>query len=778
MDTHDVKDLPEVFQRIAQQKKSLCDAQSRKGQRPRRDPAMTLIFNHNLQRMTNEMRNLASMDGGTATYGTTFVPPPYPPCIRPLAELTKTTIDKLVLETQHRGTYLLVRCVTRQDRLTAVTAIVEDENRDAILLQLYHQELAFESTEDILNLGRVLIIKEPYLKFTANGGYALRVDHVGDVVFLAPDDERIPPVWLSSGVMECTASGWKTTGNERFERGEYRAAIEAYTQALECTPTAAESDTIHLNRSLAFIRMGAFDRALSDISAASSADSSEKALYRKAQALYGLQRFRDCCEVLKTLRQQYPNNKTARDLLNRAVARVAEQLHGRYDFKKMLDEAAKLRPPHLDHATYIGGPVVIKDSVISPAGRGMFTTRAVSAGELLLCEKAFAHVFVDESGTGAQALPMTMVIDAVNNRASMGAENELLNQAVQKLWRNPSLASAITNLHHGSYQPVDATSSVDGNPIIDTFLIRQIMALNSFGCPLTSRESVLGSSSKGAATTKQQEAAFHSSGIWPQASHINHSCTSNVRRCFIGDMMTVRATRDLPADAELVWWYRPPPSGVDATYLEHQKTFRSQWGFTCKCAMCRDLRDTPRSVLQRRRQLLDEFASLLGTSPQQQSRGLAGGGGGGRRPLKAGVLKKASAIVQKLDATYKNTAPTRVPRPAVAGLNMELARRLADGTEAGAAESARYALAALEACGFVICTGQSPGRGPLVVKEWGLMIDTVLDAWLYLQEAYWIVAPHLAVSALGYARTAYKICVGEDVSFGDALAGQGTGSSR
>jgi len=43
------------------------------------------------------------------------------------------------------------------------------------------------------------------------------------------------------------------------------------------------------------------------------------------------------------------------------------------------------------------------------------------------------------------------------------------------------------------------------------------------------------------------------SGIWIISSYINHSCISNCRRSFIGDMQIIRATQDLHADTELVF---------------------------------------------------------------------------------------------------------------------------------------------------------------------------------------------------------------------------------
>jgi len=167
----------------------------------------------------------------------------------------------------------------------------------------------------------------------------------------------------------------------------------------------------------------------------------------------------------------------------------------------MYTNAERLHPPQLDYATFIG-PVAIKDSGISPGGRGLFTTKAVSAGDLLFCEKAFAHAFVDESASERRGIKTTILIDPISDRVSLGTELELTNMIVQKLHRNPSLASSIIDLHHGSYEPASVVS-VDGTPIIDTFLIRRMIALNSFGCPLSSREShlFLGSAPDKSATT-------------------------------------------------------------------------------------------------------------------------------------------------------------------------------------------------------------------------------------------------------------------------------------
>ncbi|KAK3899288.1 hypothetical protein C8A05DRAFT_37110, partial [Staphylotrichum tortipilum] len=543
MDIPDVSDIPQYVQCLMDQKAKLELANTHQGQRPVRKPRPQVIMQFHLALKDSLGRPF--MPGSFVK--SSFVPPSYPPCQLPLSDLKKTAIRDLLLETHHRGTYLLARTVTPQHRLTAVMAIVEDEQGDVLVLQLYHQE---DDAEDVLVEGRVLILKEPYLKLMSDGNCGLRVDHPCDAVFLESTDERIPPRWRQQLLGVSTALAWKTKGNTHFGKAAYRSAIECYTQALTCSPTPDETNTLRLNRALAHLRTGQFEAALVDAEAGMltpSGQPAEKALFRKAEALFNLQRFRECCDVLKDLRLAYPSNEPAKHLLTRAISRLAEQTHGKYPFKEMRAEAARLRPPRLDRATYIG-PVRVQDA--GPRGRGLFTTRPVKAGELLLCEKAFAYAAVDGPGT--------ILLDSeAGGKITMGASSDLIDATIRKLYHNPSLISKVTNLHHGSYHPLPATEA-DGKPIIDSFLLRRTLSLNTFGCPNQPH------------STSEDSTA---SSLHPLASLLNHSCLSTARRVFIGDMLIARATRDLPEGAELTWWYQLPTKGDRGVDLERT------WGF-------------------------------------------------------------------------------------------------------------------------------------------------------------------------------------------------------
>lgn len=159
---------------------------------------------------------------------TTSVPAAYPPCVTPFNNLSKTTIRDLRLETHHIGKFLLLRSATPADRMTAVMSIVEDENRDGLLLQLYHQEDETErKTNEILREGDVLIIKQPYFKLMSDGEYGIRTDHLSDVVRLQMGDERIPLACRSRLIRsQVTAVDWKLKGNDSVKKSDYHTASE------------------------------------------------------------------------------------------------------------------------------------------------------------------------------------------------------------------------------------------------------------------------------------------------------------------------------------------------------------------------------------------------------------------------------------------------------------------------------------------------------------------------------------------------------------------------
>lgn len=185
----------------------------------------------------------------------------------------------------------------------------------------------------------------------------------------------------------------------------------------------------------------------------------EKALFRAARASYNLGCFARCRSYLAELEVLYPGNKAAIRDIERCDLRLREQA-GEFDFASMLDEAVTKQPsPRLDRATYIG-PIEVRKCAIESHGRGLFTTKAVKAGELLLCEKAFAAAFSpnDNIATAEVNTPKDL-LKAEWPTWKKKLRAELAVSTFFKLSRNPSVVSAFADLYPGP----DANEEIDEN---------------------------------------------------------------------------------------------------------------------------------------------------------------------------------------------------------------------------------------------------------------------------------------------------------------------------
>jgi len=280
------------------------------------------------------------------------------------------------------------------------------------------------------------------------------------------------------------------------------------------------------------------------------------------------------------------------------------------------------------------------------------------------------------------------------------------------------------------------------NFLLHRFLVDRVISLNVFGCPLTSLNSHFAEPSPRA---EQLEKHYHSCGVWVQASHINHSCYNNVQRSFIGDMQIIRATRDLPAGTEMMFWYYGPDGHG---YSKRQEKLQQTWGFECKCVMCIEDKNAPKKSIKKREALLGDLKAACKTT--------------------GGVhLSKAERLLTAMEQTYKANC-AEVPRLALWDPYLMLTRIYATQNEPQKVIST--ALKVLGSLGFVIKGASLPGakkkgKAPFEVEQWGLVLDHVIEAWVHLWTAYACVAPELCGKAEECARTAYRICIGEDTTF-------------
>ncbi|KAF5575098.1 TPR domain-containing protein [Fusarium pseudoanthophilum] len=713
MDIKDVSNESKYIGYLKQLQGAAERAARRKGQSVRDHPPSQQVVSSFL------MKLMAASYGPRLeenTIATTQVPAPYPPCIHSANDLEPIMISDMRLETHHRGKKIMLRVITPPDRMTAVMAIVEDEKGIAVLLQLYHQpEEAVVPATEILCPNMVCILKEPFFKCATDGTYSLRVDHPSDIIQLDGADDRIPSHWRPSMVISSeNSTDIRKQGNHAVQAKKWAEALRLYSSAIQAAQNLEERQLAFLNRSLANLNIDRPKQALLDAEKATNPTMpSEKCLFRKARALYELGDYQQSLEVLEKLTQSFPESKAASSEKDRLNERLNEQRTGEYKFKQMYEQAEKT-PPLIDCATF-SAPVEIRES--PGRGKGLFTTKAVSAGELLLCEKAFSYSF---AGDGQSTRQTKILMNLATKRMVVGGQARLLTLIVQKLFHNSSLLAEFGDLHHADYQKA-TVSETDGTPVVDSFLVERITSLNCFGAPRTSRESFLQATSSSSGMTGDKHFKHTTSGIWLLASRINHSCVGNCRRSFIGDMQIVRATRDFPADTELFFCYRHPVRFE--TYQETQKGL-NHWGFTCGCELCLLKKATPRSVLQRRKVLTHDLHRLL-DHPGSDSGA------------------KASQLMKALEKTY--------PRNNDCAIRLELwepyfafGAHLLKNNQLN--DAAKMILKGLEALGhsIVACPPNDiTDRPRLEVQRWGVANDALPWAFHNLAYVYRQLAPGL-----------------------------------
>lgn len=248
-------------------------------------------------------------------------------------------------------------------------------------------------------------------------------------------------------------------------------------------------------------------------------------------------------------------------------------------------------------------------------------------------------------------------------------------------------------------------------------------------------------------TKKSNKAtAYHSCGIWTQASFINHSCTSNARRSFIGDMMIVRATRDLEPGTEVTFWYQIP----EGDPKEMQEKLRN-WQFTCTCAICDSEKATGAVVFAERAKLMKELKQSFGHAPPHTAK-----------------LGKVVRLLEGLKNTYSRPM-NEVPRLMLWDPQALLMRiYMGEGNVQKALQSFGEVLTLL---GFIV-TGADSTSVPFRILKWGLLVDYLIELFLQARSIFEAIeARNDSKTAESYARLAYKMVVGEDSSFESMYSG-------
>ncbi|RMZ69230.1 TPR domain [Pyrenophora seminiperda CCB06] len=646
---------------------------------------------------------------------------PYLPCTTSVDNLEPLSIRQLSTFSHHLGNYLILRTIEPLKDIpgsTGISVMVEDQDGDNTRLQLCRQrgENSCAAT-DLVGKDSILIIKEPHF---ASEDFGLRVDHLSDVMFLNKGHPKVPLSWQPQPSEKAkSAHTLRLEGNILIGLKWWWKAIQVYSSAIARSSTLSEIEMIKRNRSLAYLNTQQYDAALLDTGFPHfGKDPSYNALIRAAQALYQLARFEQCREVAERLYEEFPNDDDALTTFNRVLDRCIESRSGTFDFKLLQLEAKKRTPPQLDHATYMG-PIEVRETELS--GRGLFATKPMKVGDLILCEKAYASAYYKKT-EGFFEDP----------------RRSLKVSVTQKLYTNPSTASDFFSLYHGDAKAMDVLF-VDGKPVIDTFLVNRIIDMNAFPCPV----STLNIQRDYIADNLPDPTAFNSRGLWIKASYFNHNCLSNVAQSYIGDMVIMRAARDLDAGTELTIAYAVPHEQAD------MKMLFEKWDFICSCARCSDIKNTEASVIAERQRLDALLKDLISSAPSTHDYAIR--------------IKKVEGLLRDFNNTYRLPAGD-VPRLSlIQQVHLYLIRvHMGRGEFKKTLECVGNLLTSL---GFTFY-GLDDTSEDFKITRWGMIPHSLMEGFHNAREAFaGLKLEKKSQQAKHYAKLAYLLIVGEDTSF-------------
>jgi tetratricopeptide (TPR) repeat protein len=487
------------------------------------------------------------------------------------------------------------------------------------------------------------IIKEPYFTLTEQGEPTLRIDHPSDLVIC---HEEGPKNFEDVAAAEKAATRFKTQGNNALKKQDLPLAHEKYTAGLAIAKQEILADEnpdlardIFRNRAYVNLVLGRLDEVKTDARASltgredqKSKELDSKAYYRAGSAAYNQGRWQEAKSFFQEQQKLTPDDKDAKVQLKRIEARLREEETGRYDLMRIRSNLSQARS-RVDAANFTKSTVV-KDS--PGKGRGLYATRDIAAGEIVMCEKAFCVVWGHEEDT------LTAMTYDIRDDQIRVAPVGLAKALVQKCLNQPSQTEHLMDLfgdYQGEGEGKDMFSNEDG-AIVDVFRVHDIMSRNSFG-----PGSQFG----------EQGAKNASTGLWCHAAYINHSCLANTTKEFAGDLIIIRATQAIKDGDEI---FHPYDASLD--YDTRQGFLERTWGFRCVCKLCDAEKEDGKEVRDKRMELLGEADAFIDKTPWAGAKRLA--------------LRKAQGILRSLDATYDEGRWEGLPRRHTEGIKAWLVR--------------------------------------------------------------------------------------------------------
>lgn len=294
----------------------------------------------------------------------------------------------------------------------------------------------------------------------------------------------------------------------------------------------------------------------------SRASENEKIEWSRIRALYSMRDWQACYHMCREFLKQMPfaTNVNIYQMMSKTLARMHEEKSGIYDWEK-IKACTQADENGIDIGDYSD---LVEIRPAGELGRGLFTQTKIAKGAIALVEKAFEFARgIDESGL----ITIRVVNDLSRNAPEIHIGEDLVARTIFKLQNMSAIwRRQFFDLHDNGYGDnlIKACPEVDGQIVLDSFLIHTIVRLNSMSCGPPSQPG-------------------RDRGIWITGSRVNHSCAANCDVEFHGDMLLLRPNLDIEAGEQLTLNY-VPLQGLDQ--LQRRRVLKANWDFDCKCSLC------------------------------------------------------------------------------------------------------------------------------------------------------------------------------------------------
>ncbi|KAG0574845.1 hypothetical protein KC19_VG296300 [Ceratodon purpureus] len=484
--------------------------------------------------------------------------------------------------------------------LSLIQTLVEDDEGHAARVMIDDATLdgsaSWAKAQRRYPKGAKVAIKAPFLSDLPDESIALYVNSEEDLVVLSDSSPYVAEVDPWEGV---DVASLRAEGNRLFSKGDWPGAIEFYTKCIQKATSSNQrkipgsknkkrghsesngltsngkvsTETVMLaysNRAAAWMKLSHYERALADAGEALHLDPQHlKSIYRKGCALHQMQQFEQARDCFAMALEHAPEKEIKLAHERSSVCDQQSRL-GVYDIHKyLLDDYDGSTPP--EYSDYVG-PVEIK-LMEGKGKRGLFVTRDVEVGELLLVSNALAVVHAE----GRRMFTSS-------GRSNATLRDELVFKLSNLVLKSSKWLQQMCNLAdcdcHGNgkvpslelFRPNSKwNSSKDDVPLAR---IKGVVLQNALG------ES--GSCAR-ALVAGQQPPMRQFLGLWPLPSFINHSCASNSFRLHVGDTLFLHASRPIEAGEEVTLAY---VNTLLPRQMRHDLLDKDSWEFKCNCSRC------------------------------------------------------------------------------------------------------------------------------------------------------------------------------------------------